>query len=375
MATGAFLLGIAIAALTRAAPVAVISNGTETPVRFHLRARGGQAQPYQLPPGEVLRVPLFAPVEALFAVRQTSRSMPLDPWAVYVFVPMADAWSLERLEFPAEPALRAAWREPAASETRRGEQTTPPAGPGVIPVKLFVDDEETAKQEVWEARLRKRFAAANQLIERHCGMRFEPQAFGTWDSDDGTNEFQESLVEFIREVRPDGVHLAIGFSSQYKFRAGVVKLGGIPAPFFPFLLIREWPQKQSEWERLEVLLHELGHYLGAAHSPASVTVMRPLLGDKQANSKAFRIGYDPINTLTLNLVAEEWRTRGVRHTRQLTARTKARLACIYAAQAQALPDDPAALHFMRVMGIPTARLESRLAEEQRRAAAARDQEP
>jgi hypothetical protein len=56
---------------------------------------------------------------------------------------------------------------------------------------------------------------------------------------------------------------------------------------------------------LELLVHELGHFFGAAHSPETNSVMRPLLADKQANSTRFRIGFDPLNALAMNLVTEE----------------------------------------------------------------------
>ncbi len=113
-------------------------------------------------------------------------------------------------------------------------------------------------------------------------------------------------------------------------------------------------------------MHELGHYLGAAHSPEAGSVMRPLLGDKRANAKAFRIGYDALNTLALNLVSEAWRLEGARRLSDLRMASKAQLVSVYAAVALALPDDPAALRFIQFLGVPTDRLEAALRE--RRAA-------
>ena len=53
-------------------------------------------------------------------------------------------------------------------------------------------------------------------------------------------------------------------------------------PLHTHILIREW-KPRTEPERLEVLVHELGHFLGACHSPENDSVMRPLLGDGRAN--------------------------------------------------------------------------------------------
>ena len=86
------------------------------------------------------------------------------------------------------------------------------------------------------------------------------------------------------------------------------------------ILVREWSATMSEPEREEVLLHEVGHYLGAVHSPDPVSVMRPVLADNQAIRTKFQIGFDPVNTLLINLVSEEIRERRVTSVSELTAR-------------------------------------------------------
>ena len=68
----------------------------------------------------------------------------------------------------------------------------------------------------------------------------------------------------------------------------------------------------SEAERLEILVHELGHFLGAVHTADGNSVMRPALGDRRARGRSFRIGFDAPNTLAMNLVADELRSRRCR---------------------------------------------------------------
>jgi hypothetical protein len=101
-----------------------------------------------------------------------------------------------------------------------------------------------------------------------------------------------------------------------------------------------------------VLLHELGHYLGAVHSPETISVMRPKLGDGRAVDKRFPVGFDPLNTLAMNLVAGEVRTRHVRSLAQLTAPTKERLAPIYREVQTAFPDDPTPGKFIAALQPP-----------------------
>jgi hypothetical protein len=107
-----------------------------------------------------------------------------------------------------------------------------------------------------------------------------------------------------------------------------------------------------------VLLHELGHYLGAVHSPEPISVMRPKLGDGRVLSVRFPVGYDPLNTLAMNLVAAEVRTRGVRSLRQLSEPTKERLRQIYRevqtadAADPVMAADPTPEKFLTLLGPP-----------------------
>jgi hypothetical protein len=97
------------------------------------------------------------------------------------------------------------------------------------------------------------------------------------------------------------------------------------------------------------LVHELGHHLGAAHSPEQTSVMRPVLGDNQAGRSDFRIQFDPVNALVVGMICEEMRRRNVMHLSALLPETKRRLQQIYIELARSLPDDPAGLHYVGLM--------------------------
>jgi hypothetical protein len=227
-----------------------------------------------------------------------------------------------------------------------------------IPVRIFVDEEEPAARPAWEARLRKRIASASAVLERTCRVRLEVAEAGTWNSDNQASDLPALLTDFERKLPRGNSRLLIGFTSQRTAETdGVLHLGGTRVPLHPYILMREWTPP-TEPGRLEVLLHELGHYLGAVHSPEPISVMRPKLGDGRVLSVRFPVGYDPLNTLAMNLVANEIRTRAVRSLRQLSEPTKERLRQIYRevqtadAADPVMAGDPTPEKFLTLLGPP-----------------------
>ncbi len=116
-------------------------------------------------------------------------------------------------------------------------------------------------------------------------------------------------------------------------------LGSAQGMLRSHILIRERTATMSEPERAEVLLHEVGHYLGAVHSPDPTSVMRPILDDDKAIHRTFEIGFDPVNALIINLIAEDIRQHDAASVAQLSLATRARLSEIYGALAKAVPND------------------------------------
>src|SRR3990172_8995441 len=70
--------------------------------------------------------------------------------------------------------------------------------------------------------------------------------------------------------------LAIGFTSQYQVVTGRVHMAGTRGTLQSHILVREWSQHMSEPERLELLVHELGHFLGASPNPPPPHPIPPL---------------------------------------------------------------------------------------------------
>jgi len=341
------------------AAVAVITNRTTGELNFSVAAadaKDAHAKPtdYKLASGDLAVVNLPRGTTASLSLipdRHQKRgsadagavSYKIQPDAAYYFGELptgkVELGQIGIGEMPvADPPQPVAKLSPDADDAAR-----------IITVKVLVDEEEPSKRSLWERRLRDRVAAASDIIEHHCGMKLKVIGTDTWQSDNRLNRFEDEASEFIKKVDPGEARLAIGFTSQFEIPKGRTHLGGTRGPFARHILLREWSQIVSEPERLELLVHEVGHFLGAVHSPESDSVMRVILGDRQVRAKRFQIRFDPLNTLAINLVAEEWRQHPLKTAFDLSGPTKDRLRAIYQAIDQALPDDPAAAQYLHIL--------------------------
>jgi hypothetical protein len=126
-------------------------------------------------------------------------------------------------------------------------------------------------------------------------------------------------------------------------------MAGTRGPLHTHILAREGNPELREPDRLEYLIHELGHFLGAAHCPESDSVMRPILGDKQAGRANFQIRFDPVNTLAMAIISDEMRRRNLTRLGELSADTRKRLNQIYMELARAMPDDATAFAYANMV--------------------------
>lgn len=175
----------------------------------------------------------------------------------------------------------------------------------VLPVKLLVDDEEPAARRFWEARLRRRIEAANRILGEFFPFRLEVVAVESWESDDGLTTLEAGYRQFAAAVDPRPGALAIGFASQWSAAKSPGPLGTCSGPLSRHILLREHGPEITETERLEMLLHELGHVLGAGHVEDPQSIMRPKLDDRRARDRQFSLGFDPFNTIVVNLFIAE----------------------------------------------------------------------
>jgi len=323
------------------ADVIVLANRTGLPLPVRFLPAAGQVQQLTLPVGEVVPLFLDGKAHVEFASPGNPKRYALEANCAYFF----GRTSVRGIDMQkiglGENASTAAGRALPGSASRAPMAT--------IPVRILVDEEEPARQVHWERRLRRRIEAASAILERYCRVGLRVVAVGTWNSDNTTNDFIASLAEFEREVKPSPGRVAIGFTSQWTMVLGRTHMAGTRGPLHSHILVREGSPQISEPERLEFLVHELGHHLGAAHSPERGSVMRPVLGDDLAGRSDFRIQFDPVNTLAIAMIGEEIRRRNITRLYDLTPGSKRRLSQIYTALGRSLPEDPAAAHYVRLM--------------------------
>ncbi|MDO4550010.1 MAG: matrixin family metalloprotease [Planctomycetia bacterium] len=181
----------------------------------------------------------------------------------------------------------------------------------VIPVRILCDDKVPQALDVWEKRARARIKAASDILERTCFVRLHIIDVSTWTSFSAAKDIRELLRDFEQKVRVAPATLAIGFTGHKNWSIGKTELGVAGHPFFPYILIREAAPGTTEVERLETLLHEMGHYLGAAHSTDENSIMRTVMKDRRGRLSDFVITYDPLNTLAMNLwIRQYYRAKG-----------------------------------------------------------------
>ncbi|MCO6459436.1 MAG: hypothetical protein J5I93_29340 [Pirellulaceae bacterium] len=330
------LVGLVVcAAPGQRSPADVVVLANRTPRQVAIQAIGDRQEPrlQHLASGGLLTIPTETKLLLVISSGDQEQTFEVEAdSACYLRPTEGGGFTLHAMDL-GQPVGAAGERPRVESPRERFAQ------PGVVKVKLLVDEDERAARAVWEARLRKRLEAASQIFERHFQIRFEVVAVETWQSDDKTAELLELLAELEREVSSEPAQLVIGFTAQPPANAGRQRLGVTRGPLHSWILAREWFPGLTEPERLEILVHELGHYLGAGHCPEAQSVMRPELADQRARARHFEINFDPLNALAIHLVGEDIRWRGTRTRTQFSPATRSRLASIYRVLSEALPDD------------------------------------
>ena len=208
------------------AAVVILANRTKSEVPFTVNPRGKKPRTYRLAAGDLMPVPVLAPVEIAYTSDGNPRGFVLEPCAICIFmetklggVDMQQVGLGAGMIPPIDPKLTL----PAEVNAASGK------GIGKVPVRVLIDDDERTPETVWKPRLTDRLKKASEIFTKYCRMQFEIVEFGSWDSDDSIVDFNQSLHEFEKETTPPEGGIVIGFMSHLildeiwsiRFRAGI----------------------------------------------------------------------------------------------------------------------------------------------------------
>ena len=336
-----FLLSLAAAfGWAAAAPAAVVvfANFTPADLTFTVTEKDQKPQTVTLAPAQVGPVRVTGPAVVEYPAAPANGRHRLDPYHAYVFLPDEKAGRrLEGIELPGDAPERDA----------RPELNPAPPEPVKIAVTLLVDDADPRADRLWQATVRTRFDAAATVIGANAGVTLEFDGFATWKSDPSAKSVADLLKDFEGKYEVKPGRLAIGYTSR--------KLEDRPKeqPDFGdsrpspanYLLMREWSPK-SEVEKVEVLIHHLGRALGATLSPDEGSVMREKVANGLALVPQYRLRFDPLNVLAMNIWADELRRGGVTTAGDVSPVNRVRLARVYKALLKARPGDSLAQTYL-----------------------------
>jgi hypothetical protein len=316
----------------------VVTNTTDSAVKFTVSHAKSDPRSYTVEPSEVKRVPVGRSPLLSFEVDGKLTHFRIEPYAAYVFISSKSGLGLQGIELAA----------PLPKPEDLPDVPPKPSSPAVQTIKILVDDADTRARAAWEIALRERVAEVSKLLERECGIALKVAETGTWSSDPQARTVAALLTDFENKVPPDESVVAVGFSSRplnplnERDRCGP---GMIRGPRHSHVLVSEIAFA-TERERVELLAHQLAHLFGAAHTPDPLSLVRPTLGDGKSRAAKFRIGLDPLNALATGIWAEELQRSEMKGWGNLSPPAKTRLIAVYKTIARALPDDPLAKEFV-----------------------------
>ena len=328
---------VLLPAAVRAAGVAVY-NSSDRPVAFAVGHAGTAVRNYTLAAGESRLVPVGRKPDIAFTAGKKAVRFRLEPFHAYMF--SAEKGTVEFHGIDLAAAMPPADDVPAEP---------PPPTPLKLPVALFADDANTRTRAGWEAAYRGRLAAASEILTRQCGVTLTVASVGDWKSDPSHADLLQQLGVFERAAPVPPGTLAVGYLSRHPKPDPENKeeppAGFGRGPLWPHLLLRDG-KLRTEGEKVEALLREVAHHLGAAHTPDPLSAMREKLSAGRGASTRYPLGLDPLNLLAVGIWADELRAGKPRSVADLRPVNRERLTVVYKTLSGLLPADELAAELL-----------------------------
>ncbi len=313
--------------------VVVLVNRSGREVRFTTAApdapiKSRQAKKQQhLKPRDQVSMRTEFPLEIEFDSAESPRRYTLSPNEVYVFHRPRPGSAIELTQVQLGSEDIAAPDDAELSKPRDGRLE--------LSVRLLVDEECATARPDWEARLKRRIERASQILARQVPIELKVIEAGTWNSPPTASTWEALLRDFRGGIAHAPGDVAIGFSGQAAGWSVDSQPSAETAALGTHVLLAE-PPRANDHEQMEILVHELGHLLGARHSPERSSVMRMDVGDHEGMAGDYTIRVDPLNTLVMHLACEHWRPADGRQWDSLPRAVQNKAARVYATQEAAI---------------------------------------
>lgn len=175
----------------------------------------------------------------------------------------------------------------------------------VARIRVWADDEYRAQNVHWERTFGDSLDYANEVLAPLLGMRIEAE-YHAWQHHAPGNTLAQDLDELEQQDPGNGVLTVIGLTSSQGLTTATFEELGLASTPGNHMMLRGYAdvEERELFERYfkkltaeerdhlytarrrhkgaALLLHELGHNLGAPHSGAADTLMYPVYSDKSA---------------------------------------------------------------------------------------------
>ena len=195
------------------AAVAVMVNACDGEAVVTTEPVWGSARTQRVAPNATAAVFLPQALSARVTVGTTTAEVTLRPWEIHTLLCEEGTLRVENaLTARAQPPL---WLAPAI--------LAEPPRQVIIPVAIYADDAQPARQSVWEPRLRAQLAAVSEVLTATCGVGLQVTTVGRHLQPTAP---EQRVASFVRDS---------GQCAFYTMQSGI---GGVGANRAPAVLSR-----------------------------------------------------------------------------------------------------------------------------------------